>query len=118
MTDPRDERNECRMIEIDPETRRKLDLKVFLVDDGGEYVWAICTDPEEARAISREYLRGDGDEDNEVMDPEIITELPMDRKLTLTNDEDDDSADAPEVTLTCAEWILRQGEGFLATTCF
>ena len=91
------------------------DLKIYLVEDGGECVWAITDDPEKARAISREYLRDSEDPDE--YDPEDITELPMDIRLSLTN-EDEEDGEIGERTLTCAEWIADQGEGFLATTCY
>lgn len=93
-------------------TKETGPFSIYRVDDGGEIVWAIAEDPEKARAISREYLRGDGPLDNEILDDEEITVLPMDKKLTLRNDEDDSKE-----TLTVAGWILRNGPGFLATTC-
>lgn len=95
-------------------------LKVFRVDDGGEVVWAIADDLEKARAISREWLRdsqhaeGTPEYSEEYPDAEEITELPMDKVMTI----DDDEGHGTKRTLTCAEWIADQGEGFLATTCF
>ena len=82
-------------------------LKIYLVEDGGECVWAITDDPEKARSISREYLRDSDDPDE--YDPENITELPMDLRLSLTN-EDEEDGEVGERTLTCADgrvWGIR-----------
>lgn len=94
-------------------------LKCFVVEDGGEFVWAISDNPEQARKISREYMRGDATPKELGLEPddieESITELPMEAELTLTSED----GPAPAIrTLTAAEWIAEQGEGFLATTCF
>jgi len=98
---------------MEPETTKTDGLRVYEVDDGGELVWAITDDPEKARAISREYLRGDGETDNEILEPEEILELPMDAVLEIR---DDDTGELWQ--RTCAEWIAKSGEGFLATTCW
>lgn len=92
-------------------------LKVFQVSDGGECVWVITDDPDKARAISREYLRDSEHPEDYEGDDEEITELPMDKTLSLWWDEDHISDGGSKITRTCAEWIADQGEGFLATTC-
>ena len=95
-----------------------IDLKVFQVKDGGEILWAITTDAEKARKISREYLRDSEHPEDYLDEDEDILELPMDKVLTFHWEEDHISDGSTKRTFTCAEWIQDQGEGFLGTTCF
>lgn len=70
--------------------------------------WVVAESPEDATAIMlSEKMHYD--------DPPEWEELPMDSKWTLFGQFTDDGKD---LTLTAAEWIARQGRGFLGTTEF
>lgn len=85
------------------------DLKCFRVDTAsGESCWVVTDTPEKALAAHREYLGHDEDDELET----IVIE-PDDKPLRINADDEDS-----ERTLTCAEWVKRNGEGFLCTTCY
>ena len=98
-------------LEMAHELRAMLDLKVFEVDDGGATAHVITNDPQKAMDLAKEAL---GYEDG----PPAVKELPMSEVLSIWMENGRISDGGELVPLTCAEWITRQGEGFLCTSEF
>lgn len=99
----------------DPEAAKAL-LAVFEVEDGGETVHVITDTPEKALKVAKETIFCDVDEE---FDSTItVKELPMDKVLSIWMENGRISDGGELVPKTCAEWITRQGEGFLCTSEF
>lgn len=81
-------------------------LKVFRND---VTEWVVAKDVEDARAVIRDYytemLAGEGDVDDD------MTECPPERVLKIDLDNGEGS-----VELACAEWAIKNGRGFLASS--
>lgn len=82
------------------------ELRVWRIDDGAEVHRVIAGSKEEAIAEARELDMCEDEDDF------TVSEVPGDQLLTVRED------DGTKETMTCAQWVEKNGQGFLCSTCF
>lgn len=91
------------------------ELKVWRIDDGERH-YVIANDVTDAAVVMFEYnMAADYADVSAYLassEPRIVSMDDI-APLTVRNDDGD-----PAETLTCAEWVAREGRVYLAGTCF